>query len=63
MIFLLMLLLKVNVEHLLADGAFLDIPPAVTEMSSHLRLGKILETVIAPLVSFLLHILEIIFKN
>lgn len=55
MILLIMFLLEINIEHLVADRAFLDIPPTVTIMRRHLGLRKILETIIATFQGLAIH--------
>lgn len=63
MILLIMLLLKINIEHLLADRTFLDIPPTVAIMRGHLRLRKILATIIATFQGLAIHCYRNNFKK
>lgn len=55
MVLLIMLLLEINIEHLLTDGTFLDVPPTVAIMRGHLRLRKILEAIIAAFLGLAIH--------
>lgn len=55
MVLLIMLFFEVYIEHLLADGTFLDVSPTVTIMSGHLGLRKILEAIIAAFLGLAIH--------
>ena len=50
------LFLEVDVIHLPAVLALLDVAPAVTEMGGYLGLGEVLEAVVATLERFVLHL-------
>jgi hypothetical protein len=52
---LLMLFLKVDIIHLPAFGAFLDVPPAVPKVSGDFGFGEGFETVVADLGGLLGH--------
>lgn len=53
---LLVLLLEVDVEHLAAGLAFLDVAAAVAEVRGYLGLGEIFEAVVASLYGLVLHL-------
>jgi energy-converting hydrogenase Eha subunit C len=53
--FLIMFLLEVDIIHLAANRTFLDVATAVTEVSSHLALWILLQTVVATLDRLVLH--------
>jgi hypothetical protein len=53
--FLLVILLKVNIEHLSAGGALFNIPPAVAKMCGNFGLWKEFETVITTLCGLISH--------
>jgi hypothetical protein len=53
---LLVLLLEVDVEHLAAGLALLDVAAAVAEVRGHLGLGEIFEAVVASLYGLVLHL-------
>ena len=55
----LMFFFEVYVEHLVADGTFFDVSPAVAEMCSDLGFREVLETVVTSLYRLAVHILEI----
>ena len=56
MILFFVLFFEVDVEHLLACSTFFYVSAAVSKMSSNFALGKLLEAVIAPLKSLIVHV-------
>lgn len=52
----LMLLLKVDVVHLLADGTAFDVATAIAKMCPYFALGKLFQTVITSLHWLVLHL-------
>lgn len=51
-----MLLLRVDVVHFTTLWALLNVPPAVTKMCGHFRLGELLMTIITHLYLLLTHL-------
>lgn len=47
--FLVVLLLEVDIIHLVADGAFLDVSSTVAKVGGHFAFGVLLQAIVTPL--------------